>query len=112
LALRGGHFTGTTERLYVRYMTGGAEKSAEADFAARSALAEKHRVYLEAIGRYEYALRWPRLRYWHFKRRYGRFALEFLALLLRHPIKTTSHILATGPTRLVHEHKMRRREAV
>ena len=111
LALRGGHFVGTTERLYIRHMTGGAEKSAEADLAALSTLAKKHRAYLEGIGRYQYALRWPRLRYWHFKRRYGRFALEFLALLLRNPVMATSHILVTGPARLVHEHRMRKRGA-
>ncbi|GAH67310.1 unnamed protein product, partial [marine sediment metagenome] len=44
LALRGGHFVGTTERLYIRHMTGGAEKSPEASLAARSALAKKHRA--------------------------------------------------------------------
>ena len=109
LALRGGHFIGTTERLYIRHMTGGAEKSAEAILAAWSALAEKHRAYLQGICRYDYALRWPRLRYWHFKRRYARFALEFLRLLLRNPVEATRHILATGPARLVHEHKMRKR---
>jgi GT2 family glycosyltransferase len=111
LALCGGHFIGTTERLYIRHMTGGEEKSAEADLAAQSALAEKHRAYLEGIGRYQYALRWPRLRYWHFKRRYGRFAVEFLGLLLRNPVAATRHILATAPARLVHEHKMRKRKA-
>jgi GT2 family glycosyltransferase len=111
LALRGGHFVGTMERLYIRHMTGGAEKSAEADLAAQSALAEKHRAYLEGIGRYQYARRWPRLRYWHFKRHYGRFTMEFLALLLRNPAAATRHILATGPARLVHEYKMRKRKA-
>ena len=111
LAICGGHFIGTTERLYIRHMTGGAEKSPEADLVAQSALAEKHRAYLEGIDRYQYALRWPRLRYWHFKRRYDRFLLEFLALLLRNPVAATRHIFATGPARLVHEHKMRRRRA-
>src|SRR5262245_23210731 len=107
LALRGGHFVGTTERFYVRHMTAGAEKSAESDLAAQSALAEKHRVYLQSIGRYHYARRWPKLRYWHFKRRYMWFILELLMLLLRNPIATTRHILATGPARLRHEQRIR-----
>jgi glycosyltransferase involved in cell wall biosynthesis len=111
LALRGGHFVGTAERLYVRNMTQSSDKSPEADLAAHSSLAEKHCAYLEGTGRYFYARRWPRLRYWHFKRRYDRFLLEFLSLLLRNPIEVTRHILATGPARLVHEHKMRRRGA-
>jgi glycosyltransferase involved in cell wall biosynthesis len=111
LALRGGYFTGTQARLYARHMTYGQDKSAEANLKAEIALAEKHRSYLQAIGRYEYARRWPRLRYWHFKRRYHRFALEFFCLMLRYPIAAVRHILATGPTRLVHEHKMRKRRA-
>jgi GT2 family glycosyltransferase len=111
LALCDGHFVGTTARLYTRHMTGGAEKSAEADLAAQSALADKHRIYLEGIGRYQYALRWPRLRYWHFKRQYHRFALEFLALLVQHPVAATRHILSTGPARLIHEHRMRKGSA-
>src|SRR5262249_57461388 len=78
LALCGGHFAGTTERLYVRHMTGGTEKSAEFDFAARNALAEKHRVYLEAIGRYQYAVRWPPLPYCPFNPRYPQFFFEFV----------------------------------
>ncbi len=108
LALSGGHFIGTAERLYIRHMTGGAEKSPEAALEALNSLAEKHRSYLELIGRYQYAVRWPRLGYWHFKRRYGRFAAEFLALLVRYPFAATRHLLATGPARLVHEHKMRK----
>jgi glycosyltransferase involved in cell wall biosynthesis len=111
LALSGGHFVGTPGKLYVRHMTQGSDKSAEAELQSQIALAEKHRGYLERIGRYHYARHWPRLRYWHFKRRYGRFAVEFLALLLRNPIAVTRHILATGPARLVHEHKMRKRGA-
>jgi glycosyltransferase involved in cell wall biosynthesis len=109
LALGGGHFVGTTERLYIRHMTEGAEKSAEGILTAWSAMAEKHRTFLQGICRYEYALRWYRLRHWHFKRRYARFAVEFLGLLLHNPVEATRHILATGPARLVHEHKMRKR---
>ena len=111
LALRGGYFTGTQARLYVRHMTHGADKSPEANLNAEIALVEKYRSYLRAMGKYEYARRWPKLRYWHFKRRYGRFVLEFLALMLRNPVAATRHVLATGPARLVHEHKMRRRAA-
>ena len=110
LALRGGHFTGTQARLYVRHMTHGADKSSEANLNAEVALAEKHRSYLQAIGKYEYAKRWPKLRYWHFKRRYHRFVLEFLCLMLRYPISAARHILATGPARLFHEHRMRKRK--
>jgi glycosyltransferase involved in cell wall biosynthesis len=108
LALADGEFVGTGERLYTRYMTDSFDKTPEAICSAHIALAEKYRRYLESIGRYHYARVWPMLRYWHMKRRYGRFAVTLLALLLRNPISTAKHIFATGPARLIHERKMQR----
>ena len=108
LALAGGDFVGTTQRLYIRHMTDGSEKAAEAICAAHVALAEKYRTYLESMGRYHYARNWPKLRYWHMKRRYIRFAIALLALLLRNPFATARHLLATGPVRLAHERKMQK----
>ena len=108
LALMGGHFVGTSEPLFVQYSTGGPDKTPEVNLDAEVALAEKHRAYLQSIGRYHYARRWPKLRYWHFKRRYARFVIELLMILLRNPIAATRHILATGPARLRHEHGIRR----
>ncbi|WP_164730652.1 glycosyltransferase family 2 protein [Pelagibacterium montanilacus] len=110
LALAGGYFTGTRERLYVRHMTGGADKSPELMRDSKLVLAEKYKDYLSSIHRYEYARRWPVLRYWHFKRRYGRFALEFLGLFVRHPIAATRHLLSTGPRRLAHERRIKPRD--
>ena len=104
----GGHFVGTSEPLFVQYSTGGPDKTPEVNLDAEVALAEKHRAYLQSIGRYHYARRWPKLRYWHFKRRYARFVIELLMILLRNPIAATRHILATGPARLRHEHGIRR----
>jgi glycosyltransferase involved in cell wall biosynthesis len=111
LAMMGGHFIGTAEPLFIQYATTAPDKSPEANRDAEIALAEKHRSYLRPLGRYDYARRWPELRYWHFKRRYDRFALEFLMLLLRNPVAATRHILATGPARLRHERRIRRGSA-
>lgn len=107
LALEEGHFIGTQDPLLVQYATSAPDKSPEANRDAEIAVAEKQRALLEGIGRYDYARRWPRLRYWHFKRRYGRFALELLAILLRHPLAATAHLLSTGPARLRHEASIR-----
>ena len=107
LALKGGHFVGTEERLFVQYATGGSDKTPEKKLEGERRLAEKSETYLRSINRYYYARHWPRLRYWHFKRRYGRFLLELLGLLLRHPIAVTVHLLSTGPQRLRHERRMR-----
>ena len=109
LALMGGHFIGTPERLFVQYSTSASDKSLEANLQAEQALAIKYRPHLESIGSYHYALQWPKLRYWHFKRSYGRFGLELLGLLLRSPMAVTRHLLATGPRRLLHESRMNRK---
>jgi glycosyltransferase involved in cell wall biosynthesis len=108
LALAGGEFVGTSQRLYVRHMTDGSDKTAEAICTAHVALAEKYRAYLESIGRYHYARNWPVLRYWHMKRRYIRFGIALVTLLLRNPIATARHLFATGPARLVHERQMQK----
>lgn len=108
LALRGGYFVGTREKLYIRHMTPGLDKSARAARDARLKLAEKFRPYLESVGRYEYAVRWPRIKYWHAQRRYDRFMLELLKLFLRYPVASLTHLLQTGPKRLFHERQMRK----
>ena len=107
LALERGHFVGTRERLFVQYSTDAVDKSPEKNLDAEQRLMKKNKAYLRSIGRYYYALHWPKLRYWHFKRRYGRFMLELFGLILRNPIAVTFHLLATGPQRLRHERRMR-----
>ena len=77
LALKGGHFIGTRDSLFVQYATNAHDKSAERELEAQTYLVEKHKTYLQSVGRYEYAKRWPRLRYWHFKRDYRRFLAEW-----------------------------------
>ncbi len=107
LALMGGHFVGTRKSLFIQYATGAADKTPEKNLEAEQRLVEKSKDYLQNIGCYQYAWRWPKLRYWHFKRRYGRFLLEFFALFMRNPVEVTTHLLATGPRRFQHERKMK-----
>lgn len=109
LALIGGHFIGTTERLFVQYATTAVDKSPEKNLEAEQRLAEKNKAYLVSIDRYYYALHWPKLRYWHFKRCYGQFVLELLRLIIRNPVEVSSHLLLVGPRRLMHERLMRRK---
>ena len=108
LALNGGHFTGTREVHFVQYSTDAPDKSPEKNLAAEQFLAEKHKQYLDSIGRYQYAKRWPKLRYWHFKRNYRRFLMELTELTVRYPLAVPRHLLSTGPRRLIHEHRMGR----
>ena len=105
LALMSGEFVGTRECLFIQYATGAADKSPEKNLEAELKLVEKNKAYLQSIGRYQYAWRWPKLRHWHFKRRYDRFLLELIGLFMRNPIEVTRHLFATGPKRLSHERK-------
>ncbi|NGP18549.1 glycosyltransferase family 2 protein [Devosia aurantiaca] len=107
LALAGGWFIGTEETLFLQHATTGADKSYERNRDAEIALAEKHTDYLRSIRRYHLARNWPVLRYYHFKRDYLSFALQFLRIWLVNPLMATKHILATGPKRLAHERRMR-----
>jgi len=112
LALKGGHFIGTKEPLFVQYSTNALDKSPEKNLEAEQKVVEKNKAYLRSIGRYYYAMHWPKLRYWHFKRQYGRFALELMGLFVRNPIAVLTHLMATGPQRLWHEQRMRRQGAI
>jgi glycosyltransferase involved in cell wall biosynthesis len=107
LALLGGHFVGTPEILFVQHATDAPDKSPETNLEAEQRLVSKNRVYLEKIGRFDYARRWQMLRYWHFSRRHGRFMRELLGLFMRYPRTVTWHLLNTGPRRLLHESRMR-----
>jgi len=109
LALAGAHFVGVPQKLFVQYSTSAPDKSPEKNLEAEQAIVRKHRSYLEASGRYYYALHWHYLRYWHFKRRYSRLVLEFLGLFVRYPLASTRHFFTTAPRRLLHEWKMRHR---
>lgn len=109
LALAGGCFIGTEERLFLQHSTQGSDKSPDANRSAEIAVAKKHEGYLRSIGRYHYASRWPNLRYHHFKRQYFRFIAQFLLIAARNPILAISHLLASGPKRFRHERRMNKR---
>lgn len=106
LALAGAHFIGCPERLYRQHATKAPDKSPEMNLQAEQQIADKYADYLRSVSRYGYARNWPRLRYHHFKRQYGRFLVTLLGLFCRAPVKTLSHLLQTGPRRLRHERRM------
>jgi len=111
LSLAGGYFIGCPEKLFTQHATEGNDKSYEKNLEAELQLAEKHQDYLKSKNRYYYATQWPRLRYYHFKKDYVRFTLTLMGLVLRHPLAVMSHLLRTGPARLLHERKMRKEPA-
>ncbi len=106
LALAGCHFIGCDKELFIQYATWAGDKSAEKNLEAEQKLAEKYKDYLQEADRYYYALNWPKVRYWHFKRSYWKMLAVLWKLFLRHPLKITVHFLDTGPKRFLHERKM------
>jgi glycosyltransferase involved in cell wall biosynthesis len=107
LALRGGHFIGSPETLFVQHATAGTDKTPEKNLEAEQCLVHKHRAYLQSVGLFEYARRWPKLRYWHFKRQYGHFLFELGGLFFRYPLATITQVVTTGPRRVLHEARIR-----
>lgn len=103
LALAGGYFIGTKEKLFIQHSTEALDKSPEKNRDAEIALAEKHKTYLCSVGKYYYSKRWPMLRYYHFKRNYLYMLVTLLQLFIRHPFKTASHFLKSMPRRFFHE---------
>ena len=106
LALAGGYFIGCPQQLFIQYATIGNDKAPEVNLDAELQLAEKHKVYLESEGRYNYAKNWPYLRYYHFKKQYLKLIAMLLKIFVRYPTKTTIHFLHTVPKRMRHERKM------
>lgn len=108
LALKGCHFIGTQQDVLVQHASAAPDKSPEKNLEGEIFLAEKHASYLRSRRRYYYARNWPQLRYWHFKRNYLKFGMVLAGLVARHPIAAVSHLIETGPKRLIHERSMRK----
>ncbi len=108
LGLAGGHFIGCAEKLLIQYATTGGDKTHEANLDAEIYMAHKHADFLNQSNMGFYARQWPKIRYYHFKRQYIRMAGALFILMVRYPLKTVSHLLQTGPSRLMHERSMAR----
>ena len=108
LALRGCHFIGTKENLFVQHATNAVDKSPEKNLKAEQAVVKKYKDYLIAKKRYYHALYWPQLRYYHFKKKYAAFVVQLIGLFFVNPVKVCQHLIATGPRRLQHEKNMRK----
>jgi glycosyltransferase involved in cell wall biosynthesis len=107
LALTGTHFIGCPEPLYIQYSTEASDKTQEINLKSDLMRVEKHKTYLQSVGRYEYARQWPRIRYYHMTGQPGKMLMALVVLFIRHPIHVLRHCMYTGPRRLLHEHKLR-----
>ncbi|MDO8264189.1 MAG: glycosyltransferase family A protein [Gallionella sp.] len=103
LALKGAHFIGCPERLYIQYATVAADKTADRNLAAELSVVEKYREYLKHRGLYDYARGWFIFRQKYFTRRYGAALMQIAWVFLGHPLRTTRHLFRSAPARLRHE---------
>ena len=106
LALKEGHFIGCSENLFTQHATQASDKSYKNNKDAEVQLALKYEDYLKSVKHFEYAKRWPLIRYYHFEKKYAQMLLCLCSLFIRAPIKVTKHLLSTGPKRLLHERRV------
>jgi glycosyltransferase involved in cell wall biosynthesis len=107
LALAGAHFIGCPEPLFIQHSTEASDKSQEKNLESDLLRVEKHRDYLQTVGRYEYARQWPYIRYYHMTGQRVKMLSALFKLFLQHPIHVFSHFMSIGPRRFLHERKMR-----
>jgi glycosyltransferase involved in cell wall biosynthesis len=106
LEMQGGAFTGTSQIAFEQYATNAPDKSPERNLDAEQKLVKKNKKYLQSHGDYYYALNWPKLRFFHFKKQYLSFLKSFFGIFIRYPLRSTFHLMRTGVARLIHERAM------
>lgn len=106
LGIQGACFIGCKEKLFTQYATDGVDKTPYQNYLAEKILVEKFSDYLIKRGAYFYASTWKLIRLHHFSKNRLKFASLVLLLMLRHPLRTISHLFVSGPKRLIHEKRM------
>ncbi len=96
-ALGGGHFVGIETPLVFQTMTGGAEKSVDAEEVAETIVLKKHDDYLRTTGWRDFVWSWMGIRYAYFRNQWGRMIWLMLSLFLKSPVKFIQKILWSLP---------------
>lgn len=96
-ALAGGHFVGIADPLVHQTMTGGAEKSVDAEEVAETIVLNKHAAFLRQIGWYEFVRDWMGVRYAYYRNQKGRMLWLMARLFLRDPLKFIRKVLWAVP---------------
>lgn len=101
-ALAGGHFVGIKDPLIHQTMTGGAEKSVDAEEIAETKVLQKHADYLKQIEWYDFARDWQDIRYAYFRRQKIKMIRLMAVLFLKSPLRFVQKIwwsIPAGKTR-------------
>lgn len=110
MALGGARFVGCPEYLYLQHATLGGDKTPLRNLVAELRVVEKNRDWLDQRGLYRHAGDWLRFREAWFSHRYGEAALRSILLFAANPRLTIRRLGQSGPSRLVHEISMYRRQ--
>ena len=103
LSIKGGCFIGSRQELFKQYSTHAIDKSPLKNLNAEQMLVSKFKEYLDDRNLFEYAYRWPKLRFFHFTNQYHLLLKELIVLIFLHPSRAINHFFRTGSQRLIHE---------
>lgn len=96
-ALGGGHFAGIEEPLVRQTMTGGAEKSVNAEEVAETIVLNKHKDYLHKIGWFSFVRDWTNIRYAYYRNQWAKMLWLMTCLFAKSPVKFVRKIIWSIP---------------
>lgn len=107
LALKGGHFIGCSQHLFLQHATTSSDKTPYKNLTAELQLIEKHADYLKRRHRHRYAHDWFHIRYLHFSGQRIKFMAALIGFLIHYPLSGVRHLVRSFPARWSHERKIR-----
>ncbi len=78
-------------------------KKAEKNYNSEKILIEKYKEYLKKKKLYWHSQQWPKLRFFHFKKKYHLFFITLLILIIKNPYRSLCHFSQTVPKRFILE---------
>lgn len=106
LGFKGGHFIGISDKVLNQYFFEGSKKVPLIELNSSLRIIEKNSSYLKKKKIYDYIIKWTKLRYLHFSKKYFCALRLLINLFLNHPFRSLYHVFNTGFKRVLHEYKM------
>ena len=106
LGFMGGHFIGIGQKVIKQYVTKSDQKSPKIEFYNSIKIIKKNSKYLIEKKYYQYTMKWTKLRYFHFSRKYIMELITLLEMTLRFPKRTFHGVVSSGIKRIIHEFKI------
>ncbi len=98
-------FVSAKEILIFQNSINNTEK-AEKNYNSEKILIEKYKEYLKKKKLYWHSQQWPKLRFFHFKKKYHLFFITLFILIIKNPRRTLKHFFQTGSKRFILEMKI------